>query len=162
MIMNAIIDRVNDTNNKSKHGFYDINSHYIVIDYKRDEFLCEMGLCQYIYVLRRSDIDQIRYFPKEFILEKLFDLDFYEDFVEFFGNRYNNRGDYRRFRFVALTNQDIINLDLTAEINDMAKRNMLYIIDKNQYFNVTMLSSMAIIEDDGSITVYNVAKRRVV
>ena len=153
----SILNRILLVNAKARQGFADINSPYVVIDGKRDRELCERGLCQYIYVMRRCDMKDIRYFDLAtdgITFDKVFDLDFFDERVEFFNNVHNSFNLFRRFRFVGYTNEEIIEEDFTEEVSNMAAKGFLNIIGKDDYFLIRPLSVVCIVEPDGTIGVY--------
>ena len=151
---NTIYNRILLLNAKARQGFADINSPYVVID--RDREFCERGLCQYIYVMRRRDMKDIRYFDlaDEIRFDKLFDLDFFDDRVEFFNNVHNSFNLFRRFCFIGYMNEEIIKEDFTTEVSNMAAKGFLNIIGKDDYFLIHPLSVICVVEADGTIGVY--------
>ena len=156
LMENAIMDRVILVNNKAKGPVANVWSSYNVIDWSRNDELCEQGLCQYIYVVRRDNMENVRWLKynlDRLKLEKLFDLDFFDEFVEFFNSVYNSSGVMDRFMFLGYTPEEIIAANFTDYISRLAAAGLLHTY-RDQYLNITPLSVIAIVEDDGTIGVY--------
>lgn len=153
----SIIGRIILVNHKAKGPIANIWSPHVIIDHEQNHDLCERGLCQYIYVVKRANMKNIRwlnYNLDRLKLEKLFNLDFFDEFVEFFNSCYNSTGVMDRFQFIGYTPEEIIEEDFTEYVSRLAANGLLRTYNNDTYLNITPLSFICIVEDDGTIGVY--------